>query len=261
MKRLNAKVLVKLAAVGLVVLAALALGRDVTLAYGSGSRWLTAELTLQNANVLNSAKTVLAFEPADRCGDDCCAGVGDECSVHPCCPCCSGHGPSGSGGVLAPEARGLIAPPLSRNRIMTGRVTAIAGVTRPPEEPTAAPYLINRPRTADVRLAARLRRDATPAPACCMGASARRESPFESQLLSSRHSPSGRSAGAKTLKRKNIVMTKINRFAIPAFALAAALSIGSAIGLAQTNDGPRAIGPRPIGPRPRDVSGRRWVPA
>ncbi len=40
MKRLNAKVLVKLAAVGLVVLAALALGRDVTLAYGSGSRWL-----------------------------------------------------------------------------------------------------------------------------------------------------------------------------------------------------------------------------
>jgi hypothetical protein len=111
-KRLNAKVLVKLAAVGLVVLAALALGRDVTLAYGSTSRWLTAELRLHNANVLDWA------------------GGGDEC----CCPCCSGHGPCGSGGVLAPEATGLIAPPLSRNRIITGHTTAMAGVSPSPDE-------------------------------------------------------------------------------------------------------------------------------
>ena len=133
-KRLNAKVLLKLAAVGLVVLAALALGRDVALACDSGSRWLTAELTLKNASVLESAETVLVFEPFDGRGDDCGGGVGDERGVHPCCPCCSGHGPGGSGGVLAPGATGLVAPLLSGNLIVMVYAPAMTGVSRPPDE-------------------------------------------------------------------------------------------------------------------------------
>ncbi|MGO8915089.1 MAG: Spy/CpxP family protein refolding chaperone [Stellaceae bacterium] len=43
-------------------------------------------------------------------------------------------------------------------------------------------------------------------------------------------------------------MTKINRFAIPAFALAAALSIGSAVGLAQTNMAPAQSNQSHMGP-------------
>jgi LTXXQ motif family protein len=43
---------------------------------------------------------------------------------------------------------------------------------------------------------------------------------------------------AKTLKPRNSVMSKINRFAVPAFALVAGLSVGSAVGSAQTSTTP-----------------------
>ena len=90
-KRLNVKVLVKLAAIALVVLAALALGRDATLAHGSGWGRLTTELTFGNEQVRDPATTLFAFEPIDGCGDDCCCRSGVECGLS---SGCSGHGPA-----------------------------------------------------------------------------------------------------------------------------------------------------------------------
>ena len=130
-KRLNAKVLVKLAAIALVVLAALALGRDATLAHGSGWGWLAAESTVRNAQVRDPATTLFAFEPIDGCGDDCCCGSGVECGLN---SGCGGHGPV-PGGALAPGTTGLTAPPLSSNCMITRFAPAMAGVSRPPDEP------------------------------------------------------------------------------------------------------------------------------
>ena len=121
-KRLSGKVLMKLAAVGLVVIAALALGRDAALASGSGSLWLAEESAVQNANAPNSVRSVLAFEPADRCADDCCAGLGGASGVH---PSRSSHGASGSGAAVAPGTAGLIAPPRSGDRMIARRTAAI----------------------------------------------------------------------------------------------------------------------------------------
>jgi hypothetical protein len=130
-KRLNAKVLVKLAAVGLVILAAIALGRDVTLAHGSGWGWLTAESRVRNAEVRDPVTTLCAFEPIDRRGDDCCSRDADECGLNAGC----GHGPGAPGGAMTPGTTGLIAPPVSGNRMITVFAPPRAGVSRPPDEP------------------------------------------------------------------------------------------------------------------------------
>ena len=77
-KRLNVKVLVKLAAIALVVLAALALGRDATLAHGSGwgrlrrnrrsamSRSAILRRPCSPLNRLTAAETTAAAGPASN---------------------------------------------------------------------------------------------------------------------------------------------------------------------------------------------------
>ena len=54
-------------------------------------------------------------------------------------------------------------------------------------------------------------------------------------------------------------MSKINRFAVPAFALAAALSVGSAAGLAQTKTTPAQW--NQIDQAPRSEAGSNLTPA
>ena len=147
-KRLNVKVLVKLAAIALVVLAALALGRDATLAHGSGWGRLTTKSTFGNEQVRDPATTLFAFEPIDGCGDDCCCRSGVECGLS---SGCSGHGPA-PGGAVAPGTTGLTGPLLSSNRMITGFTPAMAGVSRPPDEPPPRvlmpPSLSRRARAA-----------------------------------------------------------------------------------------------------------------
>ena len=118
-------------ALGLLLLVALAIGEGSTFARASVPGWLPGQPGAQIARVHGVAGAFLPVRSA-ACAADSCRGAGDQCAAN---HCCGGQGPGCSGGVVAPALAGLLASPPSTDRMTAAHEPAMAGVSRPPDEP------------------------------------------------------------------------------------------------------------------------------